>query len=109
MGNRVSNYKYKKLFDPRTFDIEEHIEYYQYIEHNYPTEDYIKQIESCYKYFMKIKDVNELEQYMNEGTYILALIQIIKKSDYLINRPKKMQYYDTMYKEVYDILKCMIE
>ncbi|ARF12011.1 hypothetical protein Klosneuvirus_3_146 [Klosneuvirus KNV1] len=104
MGNRPVKYKYEKLFDPRKFDIESSIKYYQFIEKNFPLGDIDMQIEKCSKYFFNLNRVDNLERYMHEGAYLLALIREIKKENKIKNNDETSQYYDKLYKEIYDTL-----
>lgn len=107
MGNKSIKYKYEKLFDPSKFDIEGCIKYYQFIETTYPLSDIDCQINNCYRYFISMNQINNLEKYMNEGSYILALIREIKKEDRIKYDNKAMKYYDKMYKEIYDTLALL--
>jgi len=106
MGNRPVKYKhkYEKIFDPSKFDIEGSIKYYQFIEKNYPLGDIDMQIEKCSKYFFNLNYVNNLERYMHEGAYLLALIREIKKKNKIKNNDEALQYYEKRYKEIYDTL-----
>lgn len=104
MGNQPVKYKYKKLFDPQKFDLEGCIKYYQFIEKNFPLGDMEYQIKKCSNYFLNTTHIVNLEKYMHEGAYILAMIREIKKEEPIKNNEEELEYYDKLYKEIYDIL-----
>ena len=107
MGTKPTKNKYEPIFDPADFNLEHWIKFYQNMEYHFPIQDKEIQIKKCYKYFISVKIINNMEQYMREGTYILGMIKEIKKEDWVKDSETEINFYNKIYDEVYGILKSL--